>query len=65
MSLVPWRNKAPEGGGDEDQPDSALRRFRSEMDQVFERFFGRTWDAVEAGVGAELDPGLDTFMISI
>ena len=52
MSLVPWRNKAPEDAGDEGEPGGALSRFRSEIDQLFERFFGRTWDAMEAGVGA-------------
>ena len=52
MSLVPWRGKSPEGEGDEDRPGSALRRFRSEMDQLFERFFGRTRDVMEAGFGA-------------
>jgi len=52
MSLVPWRNKASGGEGDEDRPGFALGRFRSEMDQLFERFFGRPWGAMEAGLGA-------------
>ena len=52
MSLVPWRGKRPESGWDEDRPESVLTRFRSEMDQLFERFFGRTWDVMEQGFSA-------------
>jgi len=38
MNLIPWRNKR-EGGESEPAADHPLARLRSEMDQLFERFW--------------------------
>jgi len=42
MSLVPWRQKH-EGRTEEGSMGSPLARFRNEMDNLFERFFGESW----------------------
>ena len=52
MSLIPWKSKRSADTWDDDWPRSQMTRFRSEMDQLFENFFGRAWGAVEAGYGA-------------
>lgn len=38
-NLIPWRNKAREDAVDELTTGSALSRFHSEVDRLFERFF--------------------------
>lgn len=49
MALVPWKTKrAGQQNGDE-FVDAPLARFRSEMDQLFNRFLGRDWDLVGSG----------------
>ena len=40
-NIVPWRGKASEVSSDEADSRSALTRFHSEVDRVFERFFGQ------------------------
>ncbi len=52
MSLIPWRGKRSADMWEGDWPKTQLGRFRSEMDQLFENFFGKAFDAVEAGYGA-------------
>jgi len=42
MSLIPWRQKREERM-EEGGTGSPLARFRNEMDNLFERFFGETW----------------------
>jgi HSP20 family protein len=49
MSIIPWKNKSVERRGD-DWLETPLARFRDEMDNLFERFFGERWgpSALEA-----------------
>jgi HSP20 family protein len=42
MSLIPWKNKSADGGSMERVTDP-LRRFRNEMDRVFDRFLESPW----------------------
>jgi HSP20 family protein len=43
MSLIPWRQKREERMMEEGGMGAPLARFRNEMDNLFERFFGETW----------------------
>lgn len=52
MSLVPWKGKRAVRHADDAWTGSPVTRFRQEMDQLFERFFGGACDAMEAGYGA-------------
>jgi HSP20 family protein len=61
MSIIPWKNKSIQRRGD-DWFDMPLARFREEMDNLFERFFGEGWgpSALESwparfGYGPRLD----------
>ncbi len=50
MSLIPWRGKQRD---DElDVAGSPMGYFRSEMDRLFDRFFGDTWAMAREGFGA-------------
>ena len=46
INLIPWKTRAPEGEGGGFAPATALERFRSEIDRLFDRFvsepFGRS-----------------------
>ncbi|MFQ5429299.1 MAG: Hsp20/alpha crystallin family protein [Phycisphaerae bacterium] len=41
MNLIPWRNKQKETAAD--KPANEIRRFRSEMDRLFDRFIRDPW----------------------
>lgn len=59
MSLVPWRQKSRPTELMESDPLGALGRLRSEMDRVFDRFFGGHgfWD--EGGALRSWAPAVD------
>lgn len=52
MSLVPWKGKRAVRHADDMWTGTPITRFRQEMDQLFDRFFGGACDAMEAGYGA-------------
>jgi HSP20 family protein len=52
MSLIPWKNKRSAYRVDDDWMSAPMIRFRSEMDQLFNRFFGGAMDMVENGFNA-------------
>ncbi len=56
MTLIPWKNKRHEEGG-----NAPLVSFRSEMDRLFNNFFNDPFGMVETGLGAltEWTPTLD------
>lgn len=39
ISLIPWKRGVSETGAEDFGPSTAVTRFRSEMDRLFERFF--------------------------
>lgn len=57
MTLVPWRGKR---NGTERELSSPLNYFRSEMDNLFDRFFNGPWDLATSGGAATMQwPSLD------
>ena len=58
MSLIPWKGKQRD---DElDAAASPMGYFRSEMDRLFDRFFGDTWAMAREGFGgAAWAPSID------
>lgn len=57
MSLVPWRGKR---NGADRELSSPLNYFRSEMDNLFDRFFNGPWDlATNGGMPTMQWPSLD------
>ena len=43
MNLIPWRNKKRANGDADTALATSARRFRTEMDQLFDRFFRDPW----------------------
>lgn len=73
--LIPWRNKATSSERDTSTPDNAINRFHSEIDRVFDRFFGdrffggmdlpelRSWAGTWAPT-IDVNEGDDAFTVS-
>lgn len=63
MDLIPWRwkRKEKETPREEEHKGNEMTRFRSEMDQLFERFFGDPWESLGRPFGGleEWNPSLD------
>lgn len=60
MSLIPWKGKQRDGDLDETTA-SPLAQFRTEVDRLFDRFFGGAWGLAREGFGRGSDwmPSLD------
>lgn len=56
MSIIPWRGKRQDA---EIEPFRALDTFRTEMDRMFDRFFGGDWPIARMGGFGNWLPTLD------
>lgn len=60
MNLTPWKGKRRENLGELGWPGSTLGTLRSEMDRLFDRFFGGMWsDEPGLSTGLGFLPSLD------
>jgi len=58
MNLIPWMNKREKGGGDAPL-ETAMTRFRDEMESLFERFFRDPWGTESTPTRSAWGPRMD------